>query len=378
MKNRDISIVCPLYRGQKYIHHILEMIEKNQTSLQNAGMKKELEVIFVNDYPQERISLPKNRFLNITIKLIEPEVNNGIHKSRALGLQLAEGEYVLFLDQDDKISADYLTSQLIHIKEKDAVLCNGYFQNNRMIYSSDSAQEEAVCFPKYLVKQNVIVSPGQILMKRSRIPNEWKQNILKENGSDDVLLWIIMLSQHMSFALNKEKIYWHMESGENASYSFEKMRYSILEFLDAVLKLDCLSIAEKTVFKEATEKRIYRYDCYIELQRKMCSLEQMENREKLKKYIGDRKVAVYGWGIFGREFWKWGKKAGIALCFGIDRAKASFPNPQVSLYEPEEDFPEVDLIVVTAVTDFEEIKSKLEKKSRAQIVLLSCLLDKTE
>lgn len=376
MHKTDISVICPLYHGRKYIDSILEMLYRNQEKLAEAGMPKVTEVIFVNDYPQEKISLPQSQREDLKLKLLEPGTNQGIHRSRVLGVEQAEGEYILFLDQDDRIREDFLKSQLSHMDGNAAVLCNGYYQNSRIIYSSREEQENAVYLSEYLKQKNVIISPGQVLLRTESIPEEWKHNCLCQNGSDDVLLWILMLVRNKKFALNEEKLFWHMESDSNASYQFEKMQSSIRELLARVLGLDCLSAEQREIFRGATERRLARYDGYVGLQRAIETLADGKNLSRLREYIGSKRVAVYGWGILGREFWKLAHKAGVAICFGIDSGKAAFMKPEIPLYNPREDLPKADIIIVTPVTGFQEIKAFLEGKCRAEIVSLSAFLER--
>ena len=46
----DVSVIIPIYKGNGYIESLLNKIEKNY-----QGSQKEIEVIFVNDYPDEEI-----------------------------------------------------------------------------------------------------------------------------------------------------------------------------------------------------------------------------------------------------------------------------------------------------------------------------------
>lgn len=50
--------------------------------------------------------------------------NLGIHKSRVNGINLAHGDYILLLDQDDSITDDYLKEQLNAIESADISVCN--------------------------------------------------------------------------------------------------------------------------------------------------------------------------------------------------------------------------------------------------------------
>ncbi len=376
MKKTDISVICPLYRGQEYIDAILEMLYRNQEKLAEAGKQKVIEVIFVNDYPQEKISLPQSQREDLKMKLLEPGKNQGIHRSRVLGVEQAEGEYILFLDQDDRIREDFLKSQLFHMDGTAAVLCNGYYQNNRIIYSSREEQENAAYLSEYLKQKNVIISPGQVLLRADSIPKEWRHNCFSQNGSDDVLLWILMLVSNHGFAINEEKLFWHLESDANASYQFEKMKKSIEELLTRVLGLDCLPAEQKEVFRGATERRLARYDQYASLQKTLDNLAKESNLSSLRKYIGSRHTAVYGWGILGREFWKMAQRAGIDISFAIDAGKAAFMEPEIPLYKPQEDLPQADIIIVTPVTGFQEIKAFLQKKCQAEILSLSAFLER--
>lgn len=53
-ENVDISVAIPIYKGKKYIAPIIEMLESNQKVLIQNGRKEKIEIIFVNDYPDEK------------------------------------------------------------------------------------------------------------------------------------------------------------------------------------------------------------------------------------------------------------------------------------------------------------------------------------
>ena len=93
----DVSVIIPIYKGNGYIESLLNKIEKNYQESQ-----KEIEVIFVNDYPDEEIIVGSQH--DFPIRIINNEMNQGIHQTRINGLKKAIGKYILFLDQDDEIS----------------------------------------------------------------------------------------------------------------------------------------------------------------------------------------------------------------------------------------------------------------------------------
>ena len=139
---------------------------------------------------------------NIRIwKLLYPTTpqNLGIHKSRVNGINLAHGDYILLLDQDDSITDDYLKEQLNAIESADISVCNGYkeLEQKKKIIYRDRIKFSLVKNPEiYLKAANQIVSPGQCLIKKSSIPTEWLNYTLQVNGSDDLFLWLLCLAQN--------------------------------------------------------------------------------------------------------------------------------------------------------------------------------------
>lgn len=93
----------------------------------------------------------------------------------------------------------------------------------------------------YAKSHNQIVSPGQCLIKKTAIPNEWLEYTTKNNGSDDLLLWVIMLSRGKKFVINKNPIYTHKYTGANLSDNIPEMRKSsleIAEYLENIVDID--------------------------------------------------------------------------------------------------------------------------------------------
>ena len=65
--------------------------------------------------------------------------------------------------------------------------------------------------------RNSIISPGQVLIRRDKIPAVWKNTRLSNNGADDWLLWLCMLGAGAELALNPEILFEHVVEGENES-----------------------------------------------------------------------------------------------------------------------------------------------------------------
>ena len=118
MEKRDISIIVPIYHGKQYIDAIIAQIEKCIKKLEKKYM---VELLLVNDAPEEKLGEYCSESMDIVV--LNTDCNRGIHGARVRGLESCQGEFVLFLDQDDKITEDYLQSQISKMDNCDAIVC---------------------------------------------------------------------------------------------------------------------------------------------------------------------------------------------------------------------------------------------------------------
>ena len=209
---------------------------------QNAELLKretgrETEVLLVNDSPWENIESElksgEGSEAPYRLKVLTNPQNSGIHTTRVHGLSAAEGEFIQFLDQDDRITQRCLLSQYQSIGDADLVIGNGYDGQQdggkHLIYADRSVQAAAGDLNSQYYYNNLIRSPGQVLIRRSSIPAYWAEQIMKNNGSDDAFLWILMLCRGAKAAINEEVVYEHVYTGENSSSNSEAMLRSQME-----------------------------------------------------------------------------------------------------------------------------------------------------
>mgnify|MGYP002625496848 FL=1 len=262
-----VSVVIPYYHGGKYLPDLLEMLRRNAEAMKESCWSA-LEAVFVNDSPDETLTIEdKGTFF---LKVVENPQNSGIHASRVNGLRRASGKYVLFLDQDDRITDDCLVSQLRHIGNADFVIGNGYdgeaSGGKHLIYSNPEIQEASADLNAHYYYNNLIRSPGQVLIRRQAIPEYWTEQIMKNNGSDDAFLWILMLCSGAKAALNPDVVYEHVYTGENSSSNDAAMLRSQMEVAEKLK-----TIASPRGMRAFTRRA--RYYCTSGPMHKLCFLD---------------------------------------------------------------------------------------------------------
>ena len=118
-----ISVIIPVYNGEKYISECIESLLK-QTC-------RDFEIIVINDGSTDDTENICKKFDKVRYFY---QKNRGVSKAREKGLQMAEGEYITFIDSDDKVKADFLEKMLSEIVNCDIVCCNSI---DEIEYKSD-------------------------------------------------------------------------------------------------------------------------------------------------------------------------------------------------------------------------------------------------
>lgn len=114
----EVSILIPVYNGNRFLNKTIESIQ-NQTFTN-------FEVVFVDDGSTDGS-------VDVLNSIAEKDkrfriIKNPIHlgdgsKSTAYGLQFCEGNYFLYMSQDDFLSSDCLEKCFNQIKQNDADIC---------------------------------------------------------------------------------------------------------------------------------------------------------------------------------------------------------------------------------------------------------------
>ena len=106
-----ISVIIPSYKPGEYIFDCLKSINNQTLSL------SEYEVIVIlngccEPYFENLEFIKKNLFYNSEhIRIIQTD-NPGVSNARNIGIDVAKGEYITFVDDDDVISPTYLEGLL--------------------------------------------------------------------------------------------------------------------------------------------------------------------------------------------------------------------------------------------------------------------------
>lgn len=101
----DISVIIPVYNTEKWVAKTIDSVLEQEYDI------SKIQLVIINDGSTDNsdniIQEYAEKYNNI---LYVKKENEGLSKTRNLGLKLSEGKYILFLDSDDTISNDTVKS----------------------------------------------------------------------------------------------------------------------------------------------------------------------------------------------------------------------------------------------------------------------------
>lgn len=102
-----VSIIIPIFKVEKYIKRCLESVVSQDYS--------DIECILVNDCsPDDSFSIAKDFVDNytgyISFSLVSHNINKGLSEARNTGINQSKGDYIYFLDSDDAIPNDAIST----------------------------------------------------------------------------------------------------------------------------------------------------------------------------------------------------------------------------------------------------------------------------
>ena len=148
-----ISLITTVYNTEKYVDRCFNSIMEQ--SYPN------IELIVVNNASSgnitEIVKTYQDAYPDRKIKLLQFEENQGVFNARVKGAEIATGDYIAFIDSDDRVSIDYYRFMITKATEtnSDIVIANVVYENPNgelfyQNYNSAEVHKSDKCFLKIL------------------------------------------------------------------------------------------------------------------------------------------------------------------------------------------------------------------------------------
>lgn len=240
MENKLVSVIVPVYNGQQYIKRCV-------TSLLMQDYKT-LEIIVVNDGSTdstknicEKLCREDGR-----IQLLSTE-NSGVSNARNIGISVAKGSYICFVDSDDYVERDFV-SLLVENMEKNNVdisVCNYNYVVCNVLYPIKIAEKfqgliNRDTFFEGLISDSYRGFLWNKMFKTDQIKQDGKILKMENNITicEDLLFVVSLASKCNRFFVDTRPVYNYVQV-KNSAYNseFKKTRLTEIEAYNEILDI---------------------------------------------------------------------------------------------------------------------------------------------
>lgn len=254
-----ISIVVPVYKVEDYLDRCIVSLT-NQTY-------KNIEIILVDDGSPDNCPTMCDDWASkdSRIKVVH-KVNGGLGYARNSGLEVATGQFVMFVDSDDYIDIGTCEILVNILQKTSADICvfdnikdyNGKISKDNLIREQEVYENQDIInvfLPKSIARDEkasafsyIGMSACRAIYKLSMIKNNNINFYSEREFLNEDLLFRIDVCKHIKKAVMlPEHLYYYCYNGESLSRSYREDRFECSLRMDKKLKeelLEYINIAD--------------------------------------------------------------------------------------------------------------------------------------
>lgn len=279
------SIIVPVYNVEKYLDKCLESILR-QTF-------KDFECIIIDDGSPDNSNIIIDKYVKLDqrFKVIHQK-NMGLSAARNTGLDIAQRNYIVFVDSDDYIADEYLEKFALKIADTDAdiVICGfveAYkdYEKNK-VFAVESTE---------VIKQNILADVWPSYIWNKCYKKDLFGDIRFPIGRvyEDLLTIPAVCLNAKRIECIPDKLYYYNRQNVN-SITAQKTVKNLYDLFLGRMKnrrlavarnIDCLKVMDKIIVKE-TMKCLFRNCC----DNKLSASQEQEMCDYLKERLDKSEV----------------------------------------------------------------------------------------
>ena len=177
-----VSVIIPIYNTEKYLEKCLESIR--------TQIYSDIEVIMVNDGSTDGSKNMANSYAerDNRFRLFSQE-NAGVSAARNHGLDVAEGEYILFVDSDDWLEPQMIEKLVYNMIEYSTDI-SGCQYDRSTCFTGETTEiwNRDIVLQNFLIHKQINGSLVNKLFKKELIENKRLDESIKY-GEDALFFW---------------------------------------------------------------------------------------------------------------------------------------------------------------------------------------------
>lgn len=256
--NKDlVSIIVPIYNAERYLSNCIESI-LNQSY-------KNLEILLINDGSTDKTMEICNSYAQKDNRIrVFNKINEGVSKTRNLGIKCATGNYIFFIDCDDFLEINAIEKLYEYTKEYEVIKINYLvFEKEKEKYRVEYKGE----FSNIKIMKEIINGKIGGFCWGYLIKRELLNNILFDEETsymEDTIFIIQVLLNTKKIKIVENTYYNHVIHGFSLTNTKNNILKTIKEYLYSLKKIE-------KIIKENTD-----YDCTLDILNKKAVIVEKE------------------------------------------------------------------------------------------------------
>lgn len=219
-----VSVIIPTFNRTNYLKRAIQSV--------NSQDYDNIELIVVDDHSEES---KKDIFQTVSkdslsdVEFVRHDKNRGQATARNTGIEIAAGEYLAFLDDDDQWVDTKISEQVAAMQEAEsnvgviyADTDQGWFEDELPRFGGNDQHK----LTKQLMCKNVIGTPSRVLVRSECIDSSggFDERFLNWEDQD----WYIRLSQDWNFKrLPRSLVNYNRDSEDRATEDFDTVSQDV-------------------------------------------------------------------------------------------------------------------------------------------------------
>lgn len=224
MNTLMVSVIIPVHNGA----HLIEQ------AITSALMQDvPLEILVIDDGSKDNLDQVMEKYKNEhSVCYLKNEHQMGVAKTRNRGVAMAKGNYVAFMDADDRWKKNKLKKQLELMKRTGAVLCS----TARELMLPDGTLTGRIIPVKPIITYKRLLHHNQINCSSVLIKTEVAREfpMCHDDSHEDYLMWLNVLKKYKySCAINEPLLQYRISTtGKSGSKLHSaKMTFKVYRYL---------------------------------------------------------------------------------------------------------------------------------------------------